>query len=114
MAVEGAGAGSSRMMRRISSMPAPVVFAARSAVPRPATWKKMSRVRPSPSCRLIGRALGADATQNITFTSTSIERTGEHTARISGDLTDNDDLKREGKRDEAAGKVKDVIGDAKP
>jgi len=39
--------------------------------------------------RSIGRALGADATQNITLTSTSIERTGEHTARISGDLTMN-------------------------
>jgi uncharacterized protein YjbJ (UPF0337 family) len=33
--------------------------------------------------------------------------------QAAGDLTDNDDLKREGKRDEAAGKVKDVIGDAK-
>ncbi len=33
--------------------------------------------------------------------------------QAAGDLTDNDDLKREGKRDEAAGKVKDVIGDTK-
>jgi uncharacterized protein YjbJ (UPF0337 family) len=30
-----------------------------------------------------------------------------------GDLTDDDDLKREGKRDETAGKVKDKVGDAK-
>lgn len=34
----------------------------------------------------IGRALGAET---ISFTSTAIERTGEHTARITGDLTMN-------------------------
>lgn len=39
--------------------------------------------------RQIGRALGADRTQQITFASTSIERTGEHTARVNGDLTMN-------------------------
>jgi uncharacterized protein YjbJ (UPF0337 family) len=33
--------------------------------------------------------------------------------QAAGDLTDNDDLKREGEQDEAAGKVKDAIGDAK-
>jgi uncharacterized protein YjbJ (UPF0337 family) len=33
--------------------------------------------------------------------------------QAAGDLTDNDDLKREGKADEAAGKVKEVVGDAK-
>ena len=33
--------------------------------------------------------------------------------QAAGDLTDNDDLKREGERDETAGKVKDAIGDAK-
>ncbi|MEZ5960313.1 MAG: YceI family protein [Hyphomonadaceae bacterium] len=37
----------------------------------------------------IGRALGSQTTQNITFVSTSIERTGEHTGRITGDLTMN-------------------------
>ncbi len=31
----------------------------------------------------------------------------------AGDLTDNDDLKREGKTDQAAGKVKEKVGDAK-
>jgi uncharacterized protein YjbJ (UPF0337 family) len=31
----------------------------------------------------------------------------------AGDLTDNDDLKREGKVDRAAGKVKDTLADAK-
>ena len=31
----------------------------------------------------------------------------------AGDLTDNDDLKREGKVDRAAGKVKDALADAK-
>lgn len=31
----------------------------------------------------------------------------------AGDLTDNDDLEREGKADRAAGKVKDFIDDAK-
>lgn len=30
----------------------------------------------------------------------------------AGDLTDDDDLKREGKADQAAGKVKDKVGDA--
>ena len=39
--------------------------------------------------RTIGRALGAEATPTITFVSTSIVRTGEHTARITGDLTMN-------------------------
>jgi len=29
----------------------------------------------------------------------------------AGDLTDNDDLKREGKIDQATGKVKDVVDD---
>jgi polyisoprenoid-binding protein YceI len=36
--------------------------------------------------RAIGRALGG---RPITFVSTSIERTGEHTARMTGDLTMN-------------------------
>ena len=31
----------------------------------------------------------------------------------AGDLTNNDDLKREGKVDQAAGKVKQKVGDAK-
>jgi uncharacterized protein YjbJ (UPF0337 family) len=31
----------------------------------------------------------------------------------AGDLTDNDDLKREGKTDQAAGKVKQKVEDAK-
>lgn len=31
----------------------------------------------------------------------------------AGDLTNNDDLKREGKIDQAAGKVKEKVGDAK-
>jgi uncharacterized protein YjbJ (UPF0337 family) len=31
----------------------------------------------------------------------------------AGDLTDNDDLKREGKTDKAAGKVKQKVDDAK-
>ncbi len=30
-----------------------------------------------------------------------------------GDLTDNDDMKREGKLDKASGKVKDTVDDAK-
>ena len=32
--------------------------------------------------------------------------------QAAGDLTDNDDLKREGKADETGGKVKDKITDA--
>jgi uncharacterized protein YjbJ (UPF0337 family) len=31
----------------------------------------------------------------------------------AGNLTDNDDLEREGKTDQAAGKAKDMLGDAK-
>ena len=31
----------------------------------------------------------------------------------AGDLTDNDDLKREGKIDQASGTIKEKIGDAK-
>jgi uncharacterized protein YjbJ (UPF0337 family) len=33
--------------------------------------------------------------------------------QAAGDLTGNDELRREGKKDEAAGKVKDTIDDAK-
>lgn len=31
----------------------------------------------------------------------------------AGDLTDNDDLEREGKTDRAAGKAKDMLGDVR-
>lgn len=37
----------------------------------------------------IARALGAATTPTIAFASTAIERTGQHTARITGDLTMN-------------------------
>jgi uncharacterized protein YjbJ (UPF0337 family) len=33
--------------------------------------------------------------------------------QAAGDLTDDDDLKRDGKKDETAGKAKEAIGDAK-
>lgn len=33
--------------------------------------------------------------------------------QAAGDLTDDDDLKREGKADEAAGKAKDAVDDVK-
>jgi polyisoprenoid-binding protein YceI len=39
--------------------------------------------------RQIGNALGAAQTQQITFVSTRIERTGRNTARVTGDLTMN-------------------------
>lgn len=39
--------------------------------------------------RQIARALGAERTPQIAFMSTAIERTGEHTARVTGDLTMN-------------------------
>ncbi|WP_395645475.1 YceI family protein [Terricaulis sp.] len=39
--------------------------------------------------RSIGRALGAEASQQITFNSTAIQRTGQYTARVTGDLTMN-------------------------
>jgi polyisoprenoid-binding protein YceI len=37
----------------------------------------------------VGRALGSDAQPQITFTSTAIQRTGQFTARITGDLAMN-------------------------
>ncbi|MGQ0531318.1 MAG: YceI family protein [Caulobacteraceae bacterium] len=39
--------------------------------------------------RDIAQALGEEATPTIGFVSTAIERTGQHTARMSGDLTMN-------------------------
>jgi uncharacterized protein YjbJ (UPF0337 family) len=33
--------------------------------------------------------------------------------KAAGDLTDNDDLKNEGRKDETAGKAKDAVGNAK-
>lgn len=39
--------------------------------------------------RTVARALGSETSTAITFVSTSIERTGEHTGRITGDLTMN-------------------------
>ena len=33
--------------------------------------------------------------------------------QAAGDVTNNDELEREGERDEAAGKVKDTVDDAK-
>jgi polyisoprenoid-binding protein YceI len=39
--------------------------------------------------RAIGNAIGAQTTPQITFASTSIERTGQFTARVTGDLTMN-------------------------
>ncbi len=33
--------------------------------------------------------------------------------QAAGDMTDNDELEREGERDEAAGKMKDKVDDAK-
>lgn len=37
----------------------------------------------------IGNVLGAQTTQQITFNSTSLERTGQNTARVTGELTMN-------------------------
>jgi polyisoprenoid-binding protein YceI len=39
--------------------------------------------------RAVGRAIGGDQTPQIAFVSTRIERTGEFTARVVGDLTMN-------------------------
>jgi polyisoprenoid-binding protein YceI len=39
--------------------------------------------------RSIARALGEETTPAISFVSSAIERTGEHTARLTGDLTMN-------------------------
>jgi polyisoprenoid-binding protein YceI len=39
--------------------------------------------------RSIARALGLETTPTISFASTAIERTGEHSARVTGDLTMN-------------------------
>jgi polyisoprenoid-binding protein YceI len=37
----------------------------------------------------IGNVIGAQTTRHITFTSTAVERTGQNTARVTGDLTMN-------------------------
>lgn len=37
----------------------------------------------------VGRAIGGDANPQITFNSTAIERTGQYTARVTGDLSMN-------------------------
>jgi polyisoprenoid-binding protein YceI len=39
--------------------------------------------------RQIGRAIGSDTTPQITFTSTAIQRTGQFTAHVDGNLTMN-------------------------
>lgn len=39
--------------------------------------------------RQIGRTLGGEASERISFASTAIERTGRNTARVTGDLTMN-------------------------
>ncbi len=39
--------------------------------------------------RQVARAIGAERTPQVTFASTAIERTGAHTARVTGDLTMN-------------------------
>ena len=41
------------------------------------------------------------------------DKIGGRIKQAAGDLTDNEDLKNEGKKDEAAGKVKDAVDDAK-
>ena len=41
------------------------------------------------------------------------DKVGGRLKQAAGDLTGDDDLKNEGERDEAAGKVKDTVDDAK-
>ena len=41
------------------------------------------------------------------------DKIGGRIKQAAGDLTDNEDLKDEGEKDEAAGKVKDTVDDAK-
>jgi uncharacterized protein YjbJ (UPF0337 family) len=41
-----------------------------------------------------------------------VDTTKGRIKKAAGDLTDNDDLRREGKVDEASGSVKDKVGDA--
>ena len=41
------------------------------------------------------------------------DKIGGKIKQAAGDLTDNDDLEREGEKDEAAGNVKDTVDDAK-
>ena len=41
------------------------------------------------------------------------DKIGGRIKQAAGDLTNNEDLKNEGKKDEAAGEVKDSIDDAK-
>ena len=42
-----------------------------------------------------------------------VDKASGRIKQAAGDLTDNDDLKNEGKKDEAAGKAKGVVDDAK-
>ena len=43
----------------------------------------------------------------------NIDQAKGRVKQAAGDLTDNDDLKHEGKSDELAGKVKGIVGDLK-
>jgi len=43
----------------------------------------------------------------------NIDETKGRVKEAAGDLTDNDDLKREGKADQTAGKAKQVVEDVK-
>ena len=57
--------------------------------PRPSTPASSTRKASAVSTAAIARALGGEATPRISFASTAIERTGAHTARVTGDLTMN-------------------------
>jgi uncharacterized protein YjbJ (UPF0337 family) len=41
------------------------------------------------------------------------DKASGRTKQAAGDLTDNDDLKREGKKDETSGKMKDAVDSVK-
>ena len=41
------------------------------------------------------------------------DRASGRVKQAAGDLTDNEDLKNEGRKDEFAGKAKDAVGDVK-
>ena len=55
----------------------------------------------------------AVATERENHMSGEADKASGRLKQAAGDLTGNDELKREGEKDEAAGKVKDAVGDAK-
>jgi uncharacterized protein YjbJ (UPF0337 family) len=66
----------------------------------PGPWERYERRRSAPLTK--GRAVSGEA-----------DKTKGRVKEAVGDLTDDDEMKREGKVDQAAGKVKNKVDDVK-